>query len=135
MHYIKTCPTCGNKIRFPIDKGKIKVTCQCDYSFIADPDDKSLYKNGNFDLSDDEKAAKKKNRISDKLTSAEIPNIKELIIKKLYDAKYTLQNFKLLPSAQQRKIIIRIIIISIILATAAYLISLLITPKPYPGMI
>ena len=53
MYLIKTCPTCKTRLRFPIDKGTIKVTCNCGYSFIANPDNTDIYKDASFDLSHD----------------------------------------------------------------------------------
>lgn len=51
MYLIKQCPECGKPLRFPIDKGVIKVKCICGNSFFADPDKPDLYKNAQFDLS------------------------------------------------------------------------------------
>ena len=91
MNFIITCPSCSNKLRFPIDKGKIKVKCQCGYFFIADPDDTKLYKKGNFDIK--EKLRKKK--------EFNLDHIIRQLIEKIYDLKYKLQNFKLLPTSEQ----------------------------------
>lgn len=135
MYYIKTCPSCGSKIRFPLNKGKIRVNCQCGHSFIADPDDKSLYKNGSFDLSENPGKAKSSNSFFNRLASLKKTPVKESIIKNLYDAKYTMQNFKLLPTDVQKKIILKIIIISVLLAALIILLSIFITPRVTPDMI
>ena len=50
MYLIKSCPSCGKRIRFPIDRGRIRVTCECGSTFLADPDDPSLYNDAAFDL-------------------------------------------------------------------------------------
>jgi hypothetical protein len=122
MNLIKTCPSCGKKIRFPLDKGKIKVKCTCGYSFVADPDDTSIYKNGEFDL-------KGKKSLRPGLfswvrrlfnsSSTEIFTWNH-IINSLLNAKYKIQNFRLLPASEQKKILsivfaVTIIIIAVIL--------------------
>jgi hypothetical protein len=117
MNLIKTCPSCGNKIRFPLDKGKIKVKCSCGFNFVADPDDTSIYKNSEFDLT-----GKKSSRpgISSwignlfKSTSGEKFTWSH-IINSLLNAKYKLQNFRLLPTSEQKKILSIVIIIAIII--------------------
>ncbi|MCU0846336.1 MAG: hypothetical protein MUD12_00430 [Spirochaetes bacterium] len=45
-------------LRFPIDKGKLRIKCRCGASFTADPDDPSLYRDSEFDI----KPEKKKER-------------------------------------------------------------------------
>ena len=112
MNFIITCPSCSNKLRFPIDRGKLKVKCQCGYSFIADPDDTELYKKGNFDIK--EKARKKKEFNFD--------HIIKKIIEKIYSVKYKLQNFKLLPASEQKKIILYFILFLIAIIVLVFLI-------------
>lgn len=112
MLYIKTCPECNRNIRFPLDKGKIKVKCACGYSFIADPDDKSLYRTGKFDLNKNNK----RNHIN-------LKQFPDSIIKKLFNAKYTLQNFRLLPSSEQRRIILYLIGYIVLIIGIIYFIS------------
>ena len=93
MFLVKLCPACHKKIRFPIDKGKINVKCQCGYQFTADPDSSELYQEAQFDLHN--KTGSKK-----KLFSI------QKLIKNLYDFKYDLQNFKLLPGVKQKKVLL-----------------------------
>jgi hypothetical protein len=114
MNFIATCPSCSNKLRFPIDKGKIKVKCKCGYSFIADPDDTDLYKKGKFDLND--KTARKQKFDLNTL-------IKEFI-EKIYNIKYKLQNFKLLPTSEQKKIILYFLLFLIAIILLFFLMSL-----------
>ena len=59
MYFIKNCPYCTKALRFPIDRGKILVRCGCGHSFVADPDDPLLYRDGRFDLGA-ERAEKRK---------------------------------------------------------------------------
>jgi len=101
MFFVKPCPSCGKKIRFPLDRGKIRVRCVCGHAFIADPDDPALYNDGTFDL------AYKKNRSINLDFSA----IMEKVIQSLFNFKYRIQNFGLLPSSEQRKVIITVMIV------------------------
>ena len=100
MNFIINCPSCSSKLRFPIDKGKLKVKCQCGYSFVADPDDTKLYRKGHFDL-------KNKSTLNKKFN---FDQIIPKLIKKFYNIKYKLQNFKLLPTSEQKKIILYFIL-------------------------
>ena len=120
MNFIINCPSCSNKLRFPIDKGKLKVKCQCGFSFVADPDDTELYKRGNFDL-------KKKSSIMKKLSFEQI--IPQLI-KKFYNIKYKLQNFKLLPTSEQKKIILYFILFLIAIIVIVFLMKSTISNRP-----
>ncbi len=126
MNLIKTCPSCKKKIRFPIDKGKIKVKCGCGYSFVADPDDTSIYKNGEFDL----KGKKRKHSgFFSRLGKAYGSALKgkspgDIIINSFLNAKYKLQNFRLLPGSEKKKIILifiafMIIVLAIIVILAS----------------
>lgn len=111
MYLIKNCPSCNKKIRFPIDKGKIQVKCSCGYSFAADPDNPELYKNASFDIY--HKSDKGRNRFS--ILNIFKPSIISRSVNRIISLKYKLQNFKLLPSAEQNRIITIIGIIIIIL--------------------
>lgn len=105
MYLIKKCPSCNKKIRFPIDKGKIQVKCSCGYSFTADPDNPELYNNASFDIYH----KSEKGRIFK-------PGIISRSVNRIINLRYKLQNFKLLPSAEQNRIITIIGIIVIILS-------------------
>ena len=120
MNFITTCPSCSHKLRFPLDKGKIKVNCPCGYSFIADPDDTALYKKGKFDIK--EKSKKKREFNFDKLINRTIENI--------YNLKYKFQNFKLLPTSEQKKIILYFLIFLIAILLLVFLIRSSVTVQP-----
>lgn len=111
MYLIKSCASCGRKIRFPIDKGKIKVRCQCGKSFTADPDDPSLYKEATFDIKGS--AARKSGPLPAFLSFLENIDrikLKHSIITTLYNAKYKIQNYKILPAKEQKKVVIYFLI-------------------------
>ena len=101
MKYIKTCPDCGQKIRFPLDKGKIKVKCSCGYNLLVNPDETTLYNEGKFDLSADQKQNSisglkaLSNRLKKKLNKKDVVNY-------LLDIKYGIQNMRHLPKARRR---------------------------------
>ncbi len=108
MHIIKPCPSCGIKLRFPIDAGIVKVRCRCGYSFLANPDDPALYTDATFDLSLHKK--------SKRAFSAK--SIVHTIIETMYSYWYTLGNFKILPTKDKIKIIavaIAVILLSMII--------------------
>lgn len=111
MYLIKSCPSCNNKIRFPIDKGKIQVRCSCGYFFIADPDNPQLYENAKFDIFYGH------NREAGILNKINIfkPGFISKSISRIINLKYELKNFRLLPSSEQNRIITIIGIIVIIL--------------------
>jgi hypothetical protein len=98
MFLLKECPNCGKKIRFPINKGKIKVRCSCGHSFVANPDNPALYKNGQIDASYSN-SPKKNRRFNSKR-----------LIHRLYDFYYQLLNFKLLTVADKKIILYRLLI-------------------------
>ncbi len=117
MKYIKECPQCGKKLRFPLGRGKIRVKCHCGYTSVIDPDDTSLYKNGRFDI-EPEKASKKK-------TFPEIKKLKNIfsmkrIIPKLLNYKYMLQNLKYMPRKEKYRLLILIILPLAFLAFILY---------------
>jgi len=81
-------------LRFPLDKGIINVKCSCGHSFLADPDNTELYKDGKFDLTGS--SSKNKKRL----------NWKDLHIRfmeSFYANKYLLQNYKYLTGVEKRK--------------------------------
>ena len=122
MYLIKSCPSCGKRIRFPIDRGRIRVTCECGSTFLADPDDPSLYNDAAFDL---QGAAAGKGRgssydrilskLKERYKNVQVKDISSRIINRLYDYKYKIQNFRILPTTEQKKIIIVLLIISLVL--------------------
>jgi hypothetical protein len=85
-------------LRFPIDRGKIRVRCACGNNFIADPDDPALYRGAQFDLS-----TSRKKRKSEPLYRR-IENLVDAVIRYIFDFLYHVQNFRLLPTRQQVRI-------------------------------
>ncbi len=133
MYLIKSCISCGEKIRFPIDKGKIKVTCKCGSSFFADPDDPALYRGASFDLK--EKSGRRKMSPSMKGYQFSIKEIVDILISRFLSVKYKLQNFPILPAREQRNITLIALAIVILLAFIIYVIIQLTTSDKQPGMI
>ncbi|MCX8123937.1 MAG: hypothetical protein N3F66_07200 [Spirochaetes bacterium] len=125
MHIIKPCPSCGIKLRFPIDSGIVKVRCRCGYSFLANPDDPGLYSDAVFDLSLRKK--QKKKFLSE--------SIIKHIIEKLYSYWYAVGNFKLLPTKDKIKIIAIFIIVLLIVCLIVYSILLSHSQPPENGII
>ncbi len=116
MFFILPCSTCGKKLRFPLDRGKIRVTCTCGASFIADPDDPALYKRGSFDVSGIERKTSIYHKMRSSLTGMSMRDMREAFIKRAIDYRYRLQNFRLLPAAEQKKILIRLLLIVMVIS-------------------
>lgn len=132
MFLIKNCPACGKKIRFPFDRGKIKVTCVCGSSFIADPDDPVLYSGATFDIHSDAPQREPWGAsVSAAIRRLKPRDITTRIINSALDVTYRLRNFRLLPAAEQ----LRIVIVAAAIALAAALLLYLIfhaSPPPLP---
>lgn len=111
MYLIKTCPACKTRLRFPIDKGIIRVRCSCGYSFIADPDDTGIYNNASFDLSHSSPDLKKMSPLKSAIRSIKFEQIIPFIITGALNIKYKILNFRLLPDAEKKKIILTILLI------------------------
>ena len=124
MYFIKPCPSCGTKLRFPIDKGTIRVRCSCGTSFVADPDDPILFQDGKFDLGGPGPNKKEGRKIPG------FPGLKSILINSLYSAKYRIQNFRLLPSAEQRKILIILALACALAGLIAYLVYNYLANRP-----
>ncbi len=118
MHLIKRCPSCNKKLRFPIDKGKLQVRCSCGYKFIVDPDNPDLYRDAKFDLASEKKTHPQIKKSLQNFRQRILPGF----IKRLIDYKYKLQNFRLLPVTEQRKIIAVLIIILLLIMLLLYFI-------------
>lgn len=114
MFFILPCSTCGKKLRFPLDKGKIRVTCTCGNSFIADPDDTELYKRGSFDVGEGKKKASLFQRTFSSAENFSFQSLVDSAIKKLIDFKYRIQNFRLLPASEQKKLLIRLLLAALV---------------------
>lgn len=120
MKYIIDCPSCGRKIRFPLDKGRIKIFCSCGYNTVIDPDDTALYKSGKFDLKPGEEHSEKADGFFHSLSSL-LDSFKwNSFVNSLLEVKYKLQNFRYLPD-MERNIILTVIVISVLgIAAAVY---------------
>jgi len=115
MHLIKPCPRCGKRLRFPIDRGIIRVTCPCGHSFTADPDDTGVYHNASFDLS----RPHAKSRIGHFTSSLRGLNLQALsrqIITRFIEFTYRIRNYPLLPSAEKWKLILTLFLAASLLA-------------------
>jgi hypothetical protein len=120
MKYIKACPVCGRMLRFPIDRGIIKVTCQCGSDMIIDPDNTELYKEGKFDLADDKKSGNTKNFLKSFTRKV---NLKKMI-NSLLEFKYKLQNISIMPDREKNRLLISLLTLIILLIFLLYLILL-----------
>jgi LSD1 subclass zinc finger protein len=120
MYLIKNCPSCQRPLRFPIDRGTIKVRCKCGYDFTADPDDSRLYDNARFDVA--YRKNTKKNAKREKDFSTIYTDTKRKVITSILNAKYTIQNFKLLPAKQQQRVVLAGLIILAIIILAGFFI-------------
>lgn len=119
MKYIIDCPSCGRKIRFPLDKGRIKVFCQCGYNTVIDPDDTALYKSGKFDLKPEDKHADKTGGFFDSLSSLLNNFTWNNFVNGLLEIKYKLQNLRYLPDRERNRLLV-IILFIIVLAVVVY---------------
>ena len=111
MYLIKACPSCRTKLRFPIDKGTIRIRCSCGNIFIVNPDDTAIYNNAVFDLSSSKCVLKKMAPLTRALAGIKFNQIIPAIIRGILKWKYRLQNFRLLPDDEKRKIILIITVI------------------------
>lgn len=120
MKYIKDCPSCGRKIRFPLDKGRIKIFCTCGYNTVIDPDDTKLYETGSFDI--------KPEPVKPGLTENFSASISSLLdnftwsnfVNRLLEIKYKLQNLRYLPDRERNRVIAVVLIIIMTVAAAVY---------------
>jgi hypothetical protein len=81
MYFIHTCPSCGKKLRFPIDRGSIRVKCPCGYSFLANPDDPAMYRGGAFDLSAGARRGNLFSRLMKLVSRESLKDLKKKIIR------------------------------------------------------
>ncbi len=130
MHLIKNCPSCGRKLRFPLEKGTIRVKCRCGQSFIANPDDPALYKGASFDLTRGPDRwgglAERFGRWRREMEDGDLPG---RVVGFLLQIKYDMQNFRLLPSARRRRLMFMALAVLLALALISYL---LLRPGPQP---
>jgi hypothetical protein len=126
MYLIKVCPACKTKLRFPIDKGTIRVKCSCGHSFIANPDDTGMYRDASFDLSHTSPGLKKLTPLRRWLGDIRARGFLPSLITGVLNLKYKLLNFPLLPGAEKKKIILIILCIgagSIALAIMIFILT------------
>jgi hypothetical protein len=116
MYLIKTCPSCKTRLRFPIDKGTIMVKCPCGFSFVANPDDTDIYKEAAFDLSRSTCGLKKMTPLKRAMDGIKLDQFIPVIINRSLNIKYKIQNFRLLPEAEKKKIIFAFLITCAIIA-------------------
>ncbi|TFH43566.1 MAG: hypothetical protein E4G96_00860 [Chrysiogenales bacterium] len=116
MHLIKTCPACARRLRFPLNKGAIKVKCACGYSFIADPDNTDIYRGATFDLTRSAPHIKGMTSLWRIIVNFDFGRMIAAFATGALTIKYRLQNFRLLPGAEKRKIAFVLLIIAACLA-------------------
>jgi len=118
IRLIKNCPQCGKQLRFPVDKGIIKVKCPCGYSFVADPDNTGIYRDARFDLGNARPPRRQP--------------LKERVIRAAWQYRYNLQNIRLLTGKTRRNTLIVTGCIIIFFLLIIYLIIIFMTsPEKY----
>ena len=107
-------------LRFPIDRGIIRISCQCGHSLLINPDDTELYKEGKFDLKKD--GVDKNNRGLFSSLKADFKKKVNYssIINSLLELKYKLQNISLIPDAERNKLIMWFILITAVIIFLLY---------------
>ncbi len=122
MYLVKGCPVCGRKLRFPIDRGKIRVACPCGSSFTVDPDDPALYANARFDIRPDKDTGTPVFDSVRRSISRFFDEFPANIIRSMLRIKYKAQNFRILPSSEQKKMVILAAILILLVAVLVFLI-------------
>ncbi len=123
MYLIKSCPSCNRNLRFPIDRGKITVKCTCSYNFIADPDNPELFNNAKFDLSEKKSENDILKKLQDYKDKFNFHELHRQGIKQIYDFRYKIQNFKLLPDSEKIKLVLIFILITIVIIVLLILLN------------
>ena len=103
MYLIKLCPECKTKLRFPIDKGTIRVKCACGYSFVANPDDTGIYRDASFDLSHTTPGLKKMTPLRRWIGDIQVKGFVPFLITGALNLKYKIQNFPSPPGRGKEK--------------------------------
>jgi hypothetical protein len=127
MYFIHTCPSCGKKLRFPIDRGPIRVKCPCGYSFLANPDDPAMYRGGAFDLSAGARRGGLCSRIKKLLSRESLKDLKKKIIRAILQYKYNFQNRQLMTGRQRRDFILTTLALLLAIALLVYAIYFAVT--------
>lgn len=112
-------------LRFPIDRGVIKISCKCGSSIIIDPDDTELYKEGKFDLTKEKKENKNKKSTPSSKSAKSAMNKKfsySRLINSLFELKYKLQNLPVMPDKERNKILLYLLTIIVILILILFII-------------
>lgn len=117
MKYIKDCPECGKKIRFPLDRGRIRIHCRCGYTAVIDPDDTSLYNDGKFDLSEGENPTSKK---APDFSSIRSKLDRKKIINSLLEMKYKIQNLRYMPDRERNRFLAVSLFLLLLVLTVIY---------------
>ena len=120
MKYIVDCPSCGRKIRFPLDRGRIKIYCTCGYNTLIDPDDTSLYKSGKFDLKPENTQPGAPPGFFDSISSLLDRFTWNNFINGLLEVKYRLQNIRYLPDGERNRVIAVILFVTVLAALIIY---------------
>ncbi len=109
-------------LRFPIDRGIIKISCRCGHSLLVNPDDTELYKEGKFDLKKDGADKNKRGLFSSFKADFKKKVNYSSIINSILELKYKLQNISLMPDAERNKLIFAFASITAVLVFLLYLI-------------
>jgi hypothetical protein len=131
MYFIHTCPSCGKKLRFPIDRGSIRVKCPCGYSFLANPDDPAMYRGGAFDLSAGARRGNLFSRLMKLVSRESLKDLKKKIIRAALQYKYNFQNRRLMTGRQRRDFMLTTLVLLLVIALLFYAVYFAVThPAP-----
>lgn len=122
MKYIIDCPSCGRKIRFPLDRGRIKIFCTCGYNTVIDPDDTKLYESGNFDLKPENNSQQTAEGFFESIASLLDKCSWNSFINSLLEIKYRLQNIRVLPDKERNRIVAVILLVILLTGVVIYFI-------------
>lgn len=109
-------------LRFPIDRGIIRISCQCGHSLLINPDDTELYKEGKFDLKKDGADKNSRGLFSSLKADFNKKINYSSIINSILELKYKLQNISLMPDAERNKLIFSFFLIAALIIFLLYLI-------------
>jgi LSD1 subclass zinc finger protein len=135
MHLIKACPSCRKKLRFPIDKGTIKIRCSCGYSFTVDPDDTAIYKDATFDLDGPTRRRSVQAPLMRFFEGIKPGRIIPRMVNNGLKLKYKIQNYRLLPDEEKRKLVLIMGIIAAVIAGLAAVLYLIFSALSSPKSI
>ncbi len=127
MYFIKNCPYCTKALRFPIDRGKILVRCGCGHSFVADPDDPLLYRDGRFDLGAGKCRKKKARGVQSRSERMKLSSIRRWFISFLYELRYSVQNYRLLTKSDRLRLMLQLLAVFVFLSALISTIMIFVT--------